>query len=151
MEDTSRTQPTDSPKRGSQGPIDSEWGITEPVWVCTRSSPHTLSLLSRCSCETPNRGSGVSLTLACSWDPFPPAGLPRPVMIWDLVPRLTVTCYTVLSWQPWEARSFLKGNGGRLDLEERGSGGGTGRRGREEKLQSGCNIWGGEKRKEVFL
>ena len=59
-------------------------------------------------------------SLACSWDPFPPTGLPCPALILGFVSGLVVSCYAVFSWYPWEACSFLKGNRGGEDLGERG-------------------------------
>jgi len=37
----------------------------------------------------------VSDSFASSWNPFPPAGLLHPTLLWEFVPGLTVNCYAV--------------------------------------------------------
>lgn len=44
--------------QGSQGLTETEAKMTEPVWVCTRSSVYVLYLLAGCFCGTPDSGSG---------------------------------------------------------------------------------------------
>jgi hypothetical protein len=47
-------------------------------------------------CGTPNSGSWrVSDSCTGSWDPFPPTGLPRPVLMWGFVPSLIICCYAI--------------------------------------------------------
>lgn len=45
-------------------------------------------------------------------DSVPPTGLPSPIMIWEFVPSLNVSCYAVFVWYQLERCSLLKGNGG---------------------------------------
>jgi hypothetical protein len=45
VEDTRRTQPTESTKYDSKGPIETEGAITESSGVCTRSSVYKLWLI----------------------------------------------------------------------------------------------------------
>lgn len=51
----------------------------------------------------------VSDSFACSWDLFPPAGLPLPALMWDFMPSLVQSFYAVFGWYLWEDCSFLKG------------------------------------------
>lgn len=57
------------------------------------------------------------------------------------MPSLIVTCFVLFVLYPWETRSFMKGNGGIVDLGEKGAGLGRGwEKKRERNLWSGCNI-----------
>lgn len=68
-------------------------------------------------CENPNSGSrDVPDSSICSWDPFLQAGLPRSALISGFALSLIVTSVTVFSLYPWEDCSFLKGNGGGIDI-----------------------------------
>jgi hypothetical protein len=50
-----------------------------------------------CFCRTLNSGSeSLSDSFTCSWAPFPPIGLPCPVLIGGCIPSLIVTCYAIL-------------------------------------------------------
>lgn len=66
---------------------------TRPVWIYTRhGSLHILWLLAFCSCETQSSGSmWISNSFACSWDSFPPIGLPCPALIGRLLPCLIIS------------------------------------------------------------
>ena len=69
-------------------------------------------------CRTPISGSGgVSDSFICSWDPSPTV-LPHTALIGGYMPNLTVTCYAMFRC-PWEACSFLEGNGEGVDLEKK--------------------------------
>lgn len=104
--DSVGTWPTESTKEGS-------YGLTETAWVCIRPSAYKLWLLAWCFYGTPNSGSrGISDSFACSWNSFPPIGLPCTVSIWRVFPCLIVPCLVVFSCCLQEACSFLKGNGG---------------------------------------
>lgn len=46
FEDTKITQPTESTQQSSQGLTDTETAITEPAWLCIKSSAYVLWLLS---------------------------------------------------------------------------------------------------------
>lgn len=56
-------------------------------------------------------GVGVSLTFACSWNPFALGRLLWSAIILGNVPSLTVSVYNVFHRYPWNPCSFLKGNG----------------------------------------
>lgn len=57
------------------------------------------------------------------------------------MPSLIVTCFVLFVLYPWETCSFMKGNGGIVDLGEKGAGLGRGwEKKREGNLWSGCNI-----------
>lgn len=51
----------------------------------------------------------VSDSFACSWDLFPPAGLPLLALVWGFMPSLVQSFYAVFGRYPWEDCSFLKG------------------------------------------
>lgn len=61
----------------------------------------------------------VSDSLACSWDPFFPTGLPRPALIGGFVPSLIVTCCALFVGNARDVCSFQNGSRG-VDLGERG-------------------------------
>lgn len=75
-----------------------------------------------CICGTPNNGSGaVSGSFAYSWDPFPPTGLPCPILISEFVPNLYyILCYAWLKSlrglliSEWKQRSSGFGGGGEI-------------------------------------
>jgi hypothetical protein len=46
VKDTRRTSPTESTKQSSQGFTETEAAITDPAWVCARSSAYMLWLFS---------------------------------------------------------------------------------------------------------
>ena len=56
--------------------------IMKSPWVCTRFSAYMLWLCLGIFCGTPNTGNRViSNSFACSWDHFPPIGLPSSSLI----------------------------------------------------------------------
>lgn len=65
------------------------------------------------------RTGAVSVWFACSWDPFPHSVLPYTSLIGGYVPSIIVTCCAVFNWYLWEAGSWLKENGGEMDVAKR--------------------------------
>ena len=49
----------------------------------------------------------VSDSFACSWDPFPPTGLPCPALRLQFVPSLIVSCYVMLGEYPGRPTLFV--------------------------------------------
>lgn len=62
---------------------------------------------------------GVSDSFACSWYLFPHIGLPHPALRGGFVPFVIVSWCAGFSWYHRKACSFLKGNGGGVDLVDR--------------------------------
>lgn len=92
MEDTRRAWPTKSTNWSSYGLTEAEVASRGPAWVCTRFSGYVMAV-SLVLCGTPK--GGIRYTpdyLACSWDSFPPAGLPCLTSIEGLLPCFTVSC-----------------------------------------------------------
>lgn len=87
----------------------------------------------------PSHGCG-SVFDSCLLLPFPPTGLPGLALIRRFVSSLTVICYAIFSWYPWEACSFVKGNRGVVDLGEREGEETVSEERREGRLQLGCNV-----------
>lgn len=90
-------------------PTDFNWevAIIKPAWVCVRSSAYMIWLLVWCFGGTPDSGSGpVSGPLVCSWEPFIPAGSPRPALMKGFVLSLVVYCYVMFSGCPWRPALF---------------------------------------------
>lgn len=116
----------DTRRTGSAGPTDQDSQIfeeiRESVGVWPKTSACMLWLIGWCSCRN-SKGRGVP-------DSFAYLGNPN-------VTGLTVACYAVFGWYPWER------GGGRVDLRERAGGQGLG----SGKLLSGCNIWEKNKNK----
>ena len=82
-----------------------------------------------CSCETPKSGSvwqveggDRSLLLFClCLIPFYRFNrFLHPALIWGFVLSLVVTYYDAFDWYPWEACSFMKRNGGEVNLRGKG-------------------------------
>jgi hypothetical protein len=59
-------------------------------------------------------------TLACSEDPFSPTRLPHPTLMRLCALDYCIVLYAVFSCNSREACSFLKGNGGLVNLVEKG-------------------------------
>lgn len=78
----------------------------------------------------PSRGSRA---VSDSLPVFLPIGLPHAAVMWRFVPRLIIMTYSMFDWHLWEACSFLRGNGGAVDLRERWGRGDRVEK-REEKL-----------------
>jgi len=62
----------------------------------------------------PTMGVGVSLTLACTWNPFSPTGLPQPSL--DMRIYSILSCWPMFCGYLWESCSFIFNGGG---VEER--------------------------------
>lgn len=94
------------------------------------------------SCGTPSCWSGgFSVTLALlSRLFFYLSGLPHSALIWWIVSSANTSCSV---WYPWKDCSFLRGNGGAMDVgKQRSVGVEEGRENcRERKLHLGCIVW----------
>lgn len=58
-------------------------------------------------------------SFTCLWDPFSPAVLQQPALIWRYAPNLMVTFCTVFGWCTFEVCFFLKGERRVIELGER--------------------------------
>jgi hypothetical protein len=88
-----------SEKQKSQMLTETEATITEPSWVCARSSAYMLWLFRLLFCGTPTSGNkGVPDSFTCPWDSFLPTGLPHPALIWGIVLSLIESCYSMFNW-----------------------------------------------------
>lgn len=65
--------------------------------------------------------TGIPSALGGSWETFPQDRFPCQAWIQGEVLCLTATWYAMLHWCPWEACSFLKKFGGKLDYSGEGS------------------------------
>lgn len=97
-----------------------------------------------------------SYPFACSLDHFPPTRLPYSSLQWRFVPSLTITCYAMLSWYPWEASLlffFFKGNrSGVVGWEGEVARRRTGKsREREGKMRFGCKARENKRKKNNLM
>ena len=88
-------------------------GLPSPLHTCC-------GYVAWCFCGS----GGIFDYFGYSWHHFPPVGLPCPAPIVQFMPNLTLTYYAMFSGYSWEICSFLKGNGEREDVGERGVDGG---------------------------
>ena len=93
VKDTTRKLPTESKTRAHR---DSQ-RLNRELESLYRSDLGSLHIcygcVAWCSYGTPNIGGEGSLTVGCSWDPFPSTGLPQLALISGYVVSLIVTCY----------------------------------------------------------
>lgn len=87
--------------------------IMKSALVGTRSSAHILWLFSLGFCRTSNN---EKVSQSFTWDSFPPTGLLHSDLTREFMPSLIA----MFGLYPWETCSFLKKNGGVVDLGEWG-------------------------------
>lgn len=90
-----------------------------------------------CSVELLPVGVGCLWLFLPTLGPFPPTRLPLPALIWGFGPSLTIICYSVFHWYPWEACYSLE----KKMKEWMRSGGGSWEEWKEVKLWSGWIVW----------
>jgi hypothetical protein len=106
FKETTFIWPTESTKQGSEGLTETEVTIRKPVRVWARSSAYvTVGYLGILVGPLTTVVGDVFNSFASTWDSFSPTGSPCLNLIWGFVLSLTVLCYALFSWYPWESCS----------------------------------------------